>query len=248
MIRKENLEEIIYGILFVAGDGVDVSFIAEKLDEDIKVVKKAIDKLEEKLSGESGVHLIKFNNKIQLASNPKYAESISAVLNPIREKALTKATLETLSIVAYKQPITRLEVEEVRGVNSDYTIQYLIDNKMIEVVGKKDAVGKPLLFGTTDEFLKRFGLESLRGLPSYEELLDRIKTIYAESPIELFDKVEIEDRDGIVYDLNEEEQETIKIEEIDEKIKKAVENINFKLPVEEIPDFLKDEEDIVRVD
>ena len=71
------------------------------------------------------------------------------MLNPIRERALTKATLETLAIIAYKQPITRLEIEEVRGVNSDYTVQTLLDHNLIEVVGRKDAVGKPLLFGTT---------------------------------------------------------------------------------------------------
>lgn len=246
MLNTENLEDIIYGILFVAGDGVEISFIAEKLEEDINIVKKAVDRLEKRLSNQSGVHLIRFNNKIQLASNPAYAEEISSVLNPIREKALTKATLETLSIIAYRQPITRLEIEEVRGVNSDYTIQFLMDNKMIEVVGRKDAVGKPLLFGTTEEFLKRFGLKELSDLPDYEKLLDRIKIIYTENSSLLFDEFELKEELTIEY-ASESGGGAVSIEEIDEKIKKAVEGINFKLPVEEVPNFLKEEENLTRV-
>ncbi len=245
---EKNLEDIIYSILFVAGEGVDMSFIAEKLEVDVKKVKKSVDKLEERLSGESGVHLIRFNNKIQLASNPDDAEYISTVLNPIREKTLTRATLETLAIIAYKQPITRLEIEEVRGVNSDYTVQALLDHKMIEVIGKKDAVGRPLLFGTTEEFLKRFGLSGISQLPNNEELMDRIKTIYDDGVASdsLFDNYEIQSEEE-KFEKREEDREELKIEDIDDKIKKAMENVNFKIPdKEEIPDFLKNEDiDIV---
>ena len=126
------------------------------------------------------MHLIEYKNKIQLASNPNYASYISDVLNPIREKSLTRAALETLAIIAYKQPITKLEVEDIRRVNSDYAVQILVDQNMIEVVGRKDAVGKPLLFGTTESFLKRFNLKDINQLPDYEELLERIKTIRQE--------------------------------------------------------------------
>ena len=85
-----------------------------------------------------------------------------------------------MAIVAYKQPITKLEIEDIRRVNSDYAVQVLVDQNMIEVVGRKDAVGKPLMFGTTENFLKRFDIKELSDLPDYEELLDRIKTIRAE--------------------------------------------------------------------
>jgi len=94
--------------------------------------------------------------------------------NPI---TVTRAALETMAIVAYKQPITRLEIDEVRGVDSSYSIQILVDNNLIEVIGRKDTLGKPLLYGTTDEFLKRFELTDINHLPSYEELLDKIKVI-----------------------------------------------------------------------
>ncbi len=175
-----NLKEVLLSILFVAGDGIEKSFIAEKLDVEEKELNKAISQLKEELQGVSGIHLIEYKNKIQLASNPDYASYISDVLNPIREKSLTRAALETLAIIAYKQPITKLEIEDIRRVNSDYAVQILIDQNMIEVVGRKDAVGKPLLFGTTENFLKRFDIKDLSDLPDYEELLERIKTLRSE--------------------------------------------------------------------
>lgn len=175
-----NLKDVLYSILFVAGDGIEKSFIAEKLQVSQKELDKAIAVLKEELSGDKGVHLIEYKNKIQLASNPNYASYISDVLNPIREKSLTRAALETLAIIAYKQPITKLDVEDIRRVNSDYAVQILIDQNMIEVVGRKDAVGRPLLFGTTENFLKRFNLQNISDLPDYESLLERIKTIRAE--------------------------------------------------------------------
>ena len=175
-----NLKEVLLSILFVAGDGIEKSFIAEKLQVSQKELDKAISQLKQELDGDKGVHLIEYKNKIQLASNPNYASYISDVLNPIREKSLTRAALETLAIIAYKQPITKLEVEDIRRVNSDYAVQILVDQNMIEVVGRKDAVGKPLLFGTTESFLKRFNLKDINQLPDYEELLERIKTIRQE--------------------------------------------------------------------
>jgi len=91
-----------------------------------------------------------------------------------------------MAIVAYKQPITRLEIDEIRGVGSDYAIQILLQSNLIEVTGRKDTVGKPLLFGTTDQFLKRFELENIDNLPSYEELLEKIKVI--ETNFDLYDR------------------------------------------------------------
>lgn len=175
-----NLKEVVLSILFVAGDGIEKDFIIEKLNINKKDLDKAIEQLKETYCGESGIHIIEYKNKIQLSSNPNYANYISDVLNPIREKSLTRAALETLAIIVYKQPITKLEIEDIRRVNSDYAVQILIDQNMIEVVGRKDAVGKPLMFGTTENFLKRFDIKELSDLPDYEELLDRIKTIRAE--------------------------------------------------------------------
>lgn len=175
-----ELAEIIRATLFVAGEAIEKDFMAEKLGVTLKQTEKAIEELKSEISDKSGIQIIEFKNKIQLTSNPMFAEQIAEVLNPIREKALTKAALETLAIIAYKQPITRLEIEDIRRTGSDYAVNILLEHKLIEVVGRKDAVGKPLLYGTTDEFLKRFGLLDIDALPSYDDLLERIALIRQE--------------------------------------------------------------------
>lgn len=214
---NNSLKEVIKSILFIAGEGVESDVIIEKLEIDKKHFNKALDELKQEFSGDNGIHIIEYKNKIQLCSNPDYAEQISTVLNPIRERALTKAALETVAIIAYKQPITKLEIEEIRKINSaDYAIQVLLDNHMIEIVGRKDAVGKPYMFGTTDEFLKRFNLKDISELPDYEELLERIEVIKSET----YDNQLSSDGLYRSYDVPDEE---------------------------EIPEFLKDEKDIKKI-
>ncbi len=175
-----NLKQIIEAILFVSGDAVAYEDISDKLNMDIEEVKAAVEELKkDKEQSESGVQVVIFNNKAQLASNKQYVNEITEVLNPIRERALTRAVLEVCAIVAYKQPITRMEIEAIReSKNCDYAVNALLENNLIEVVGRKDTVGKPLQFGTTDTFLKKFGLTSIGDLPDYEELLDRIKVLH----------------------------------------------------------------------
>lgn len=180
-ILNKQLDEIITSILFISGQGVEVKYIAEKLSIKEDKINKAIERLKEKFSGESGIKLITYKGKVQLASNPDYADYVAEVLNPIREKQLTRATLETIAIICYKQPITKLEIEEIRGSNADYAMQILKDHNLIEVVGRKDAVGNPYLYGTTDEFLKRFEIENLNDLPDYDEILSRIEIIHNET-------------------------------------------------------------------
>ncbi len=177
---KYNLKEVVRAVLFVAGEGVEKEYLAEKLDVSMKELEKAVCDLENECSGENGLHLIRFKNKIQLASNPNFANYVSDVLSPVREKSLTRAALETLAIIAYKQPVTKLEIEDIRRVNCDYATQALLDQNMIEIVGRKDAVGRPLLFGTTEEFLKRFNIKDINELPDYDELMERIKVLHDE--------------------------------------------------------------------
>lgn len=214
----DKLDKIIESILFVAGDGVEYFDISDKLGVTVEEVEAAIEKLKaDHERVESGIQIITYNKKAQLCSNSNYAEQVSEVLNPIKEKALTKAVLETAAIIAYKQPITRLEIEEVRGVNSDYAINNLIENKLIEVVGRKDAIGKPLLFGTTDEFLKRFTLNSLEDLPDYEELLERIQVIKTPQNAGLFDYSHMpEDNDKLLEEQQSEEQNEEKSDVVDQ--------------------------------
>ena len=196
---EKNLPSIVEAIMFVAGNGVAIKDIAEKLKLEEQEVLDAVEILKQKYNEDSGIQIITYKNKIQFCTNPELADPISVVLNPIRERALTKTALETVAIIAYQQPITRLEIENIRGVSSDYAIQLLLTHNLIEVVGRKDVVGKPLLFGTTDEFLKRFELESLEQLPKYEELLEQIKVLYEgtdnESIYNEFEVVSLDEED-----------------------------------------------------
>ena len=176
MKNLEKLTNIIESIFFVSGTQVAVSDIAEKLEVSEKEINACVKSLQEKYSGESGIQILTFNKKLQFCSNPSYADQVSSVLNPIKEKELSKSMLEVAAIIAYKQPVTRIDLEEIRG-NSEYAVQKLLELGVIEPVGRKDAVGKPVLFGTTDKFLKRFQISSLDELPDYEELINKIQLV-----------------------------------------------------------------------
>ena len=237
MIEMKNLEKltnIIESILFVSGTQVALVDIKDKLEITDKELDDAIKKLSEKYSGDSGVHLLKFNKKIQFCSNPAYAEQVTSVLNPIKERELSRSMLEVAAIIAYKQPVTRIDLEELRG-NSEYAIQKLLELGMIEPVGRKDAVGRPVLFGTTDNFLKRFQISSLDELPDYEELINKIGLLHGN-----------DEQDEYLYKKDEYVEE-IAVTEVKDNDKNDTVEINedFDLPSldeEEIPDFLKGEE------
>ena len=190
------LSSQIEAVLFVSGKAVEEKFIKEKLNASDKQFTEAISELLAKFSGDSGIHLLRFNKKLQFATNPDYSKEIEAVLNPIKEKELTNAMLETLAIIAYKQPVTRIEVEEIRSVDCTYSVQNLMRLGLVEVVGRKETIGKPLLFATTDDFLKRFSISDISDLPDYETLLEKLQQIttsttsveVVEKP--MFDQVE----------------------------------------------------------
>lgn len=190
------LSNKIEAVLFISGKAIEESFIKEKLGASDKEFREAISELMAKFSGDSGIHLLRFNKKVQFATNPDYSKDVEAVLNPIKEKELTNAMLETLAIIAYKQPVTRIEVEEIRSVDCSYSVQNLVRLGLVEVVGRKETIGKPLLFATTDDFLKRFSISDVSDLPDYETLLEKLQEITSSSPsVEIvekpmFDKVE----------------------------------------------------------
>jgi len=198
-MELEKLDNILEALLFVSGEGLKIDDIMEHLELQRKEVNEAIKNLKKKYSEKSGIHIVTYNNKVQLCSNPDYTNEVAAVLNPVKEKELTNSTLETIAIIAYKQPVTRLEIENIRGVNSDYAVQMLLKHNLIEVVGRKDVIGKPLLFGTTDQFLKRFRIENLEQLPDYSTLIEQIRVIegaQVQSSASLYNEFEIADSES----------------------------------------------------
>ena len=234
MKSLEKLTNIIESILFVSGTQVAISDISEKLEVTDKEIIAAVKILQEKYKDDSGIQLLSFNKKLQFCSNPKYSEQVSSVLNPIKERELSKSMLEVAAIIAYKQPVTRIDLEEIRG-NSEYAVQKLLELGVIEPVGRKDAVGKPVLFGTTDKFLKRFQISSLDELPDYEDLINKIQLIHGDK----------NDSDYL-YSKDVYVDETAATESVDaSEVAQVDTNEEFNLPdisEEEIPDFLKGEE------
>lgn len=198
-----KLSSVIESILFVSGKEVEESFIKEKLEITDRQFNEAVSELLVKYDKDCGINLLRFNKKLQFASNPSNAKEVEAVLNPIKEKELTNAMLETLAIVAYKQPVTRLDIEDIRSKDCTYAVQTLMNLGLIQVVGRKETIGKPLLFGTTDDFLKRFSISEVSDLPDYETLYEKLQSLseavaapqtVVEKP--MFDKVVLPSVDG----------------------------------------------------
>ena len=160
----------IEAILFVAGDAVDTKDLARALGLEEKRIRKVLRELESEYDFQQrGFMLKRFGSKIHLATRPIYAEDVVRLLQPVQKQSLSQAVMETLAVVAYRQPVTRAEVEQIRGVKCDYSLQSLINKGLIQEVGRKDTVGRPILFGTTEEFLSRFGIENLDMLPPLPE-------------------------------------------------------------------------------
>ena len=240
----EKLTNIIEGILFAAGDAVEIEFLREKLNLSKRDIDEAIRQMEKKYSGVCGIRLLHFNHKLQLATNPDYKDTIATVLMPIREKEFTRTILECAAIVAYKQPITRGELENVRNVNSDYAITTLLSLDMITPCGRKDSPGRPVQYATTDNFLKRFKLKSLTDLPDYDEMMKKIAEINATEDTfsnYLYEKdVYNPDADP---DLLSNSEEQLSIDTQNDTASTPASNDDF-----EIPNFLGEEEDIIKIE
>lgn len=168
--QEGNLKGRIEAILFVAGEAVTVKELARAMQTEEKAVKAELNAIRDEYDyDQRGFLLKRFGDKVQLATRPLYAQDVLRLLQPVQQQSLSQAAMETLAVVAYKQPVTRAEVEQVRGVKCDYSLQSLINKGLIKETGRKDTIGRPILFGTTDEFLSHFGLEGLEYLPPLPE-------------------------------------------------------------------------------
>ena len=160
----------IEAILFVAGEAVSIKELARALQTEEKTVRAELNAIRDEYDyNQRGFLLKRFGDKVQLATRPLYSQDVLRLLQPVQQQSLSQAAMETLAVVAYKQPVTRAEVEQVRGVKCDYSLQSLMNKGLIREMGRKDTIGRPILFGTTDEFLSHFGLEGLEYLPPLPE-------------------------------------------------------------------------------
>ncbi len=166
-MKSQKLKAVIEGMLFLAGEeGLNVRQIAEVTEQPVDVVQIAIDELQADLKkARRGIQIIHIAGCYQLSTLPAHAVYYKRLADSPSRSSLSQAALETLSIIAYRQPITRVEIEEIRGVKSDRALYTLVNKDLIQEVGRAEAIGRPILYGTTKSFLNYFGLSGLRELP-----------------------------------------------------------------------------------
>ncbi len=168
-MEQNNLCSVIEAVLFVAGEPVEVEALQQALEVSEIELTGALNALESEYDlDKRGIRLLRFGGCVQLGTNPAYAPYVERLLQPIQRQSLSQAAMETLAVVAYKQPVTRSEIEAIRGVKCDYSVQSLTQKRLIVEVGRKDALGRPILYGTTDEFLRHFCISSLEELPQID--------------------------------------------------------------------------------
>lgn len=160
-----SLGDRIYALLFVTDSPLSSRSIAEVLEIDSETVERHLVDLGHGLAERGPLMLVRVAGGYQLVTKPEVADDISKLLKPQRQR-MSKSLMEVLAIIAYRQPITMAEIESVRGVQSDYGVRALLERRLIREVGRKRAPGRPLLYGTTQQFMHHFQLESLSELPS----------------------------------------------------------------------------------
>ena len=163
----KRLEGVIEAILFTMGDSVELSRIAAAIEHDEETTRKIIHNMMDKYKKrDRGVQIIELDGAFQMCTKPDMYEYLIRIAKQPKKYVLTDVQLETLSIIAYRQPITKIEIEKIRGVKSDHAVNKLVEYNLVCEVGRLDAPGRPILFGTTEEFLRRFSVHSLDELPS----------------------------------------------------------------------------------
>lgn len=165
-MERQKAEAVLEAILFTMGEAVEINRLASVLETDEKEVKELLAGMQERYEEENrGISLMWLEESVQLTTKAEHYEYLIKIAKTPRKMVLTDTVMETLSIIAYKQPVTRLEIERIRGVSCDHAINKLLEYDLITELGRLDAPGRPLLFGTTEQFLRCFGVRSLDELP-----------------------------------------------------------------------------------
>lgn len=183
-----NMEAAVEAVLFTMGTSVETSRLAAAIEQDVQTTRRLVRNMMDKYNAKDrGICIIELEDSFQMCTKKEYYDNLIRVVSQPKKHTLTDSALETLSIIAYKQPVTRLEVEQIRGVKSDYAVNKLLEYNLITELGRLDAPGRPILFGTTEEFLRSFGLSSVEDLPelSPEMIADFKLEAEQESQLEL---------------------------------------------------------------
>lgn len=168
-LKKNSLKSAIEALLFASGDPLSLQDLINHLEEKSKIIEIIIqDMIEEYENSNRGIKLICIKGSYQLVTKSENADYIQKLLKKNKRQSLSQASIESLAIVAYKQPITRIDIDEIRGVKSESAIQRLIERDLIKEIGRLEVPGRPILYGTTEEFLRQFELKDLQDLPSLD--------------------------------------------------------------------------------
>ncbi len=187
---RRKAEAALEAILFAMGDSVETEKLAAAIEQDAETTRKLLQHMSERYGEEDcGIELTELDGAWQLCTKKELYEYLIRIAKQPRKIVLTDVVMETLSIVAYKQPVTRIEIEKIRGVKSDHAVNRLVEYNLIKEVGRLDAPGRPILFGTTEEFLRHFGLHTLDDLPEIDTV--QMEDFKAEAEEEIEAKVEV---------------------------------------------------------
>lgn len=169
MMDRQMIKSALESMLFVWGDPLEAGAAAKVFEADEEYIMGCLKELQDDYEGRSGGIVIqRFGSSFQLCTREENRDFIEKLCNPVKERKLSKSALEVLAVIAYKQPVTRGEIEAIRGVRCTYVLEGLQQKGLIAEVGRSEAIGRPVLYGTTDLFLRHFGIESLSELPDIE--------------------------------------------------------------------------------
>lgn len=189
-LEINRLEGVIEAILFTMGDSVELGKIAAAIEHDESTTRKIIHCMMDKYAAQDrGVRILELDNSFQMCTKKEMYEYLIRIAKQPKKYVLTDVLLETLSIIAYKQPVTKLEVEKIRGVKSDHAVNKLVEYNLVCEMGRLDAPGRPLLFGTTEEFLRRFSVQSVDELPMMNQ--EQVETLKTEAEEEVQLKLDV---------------------------------------------------------
>lgn len=184
----KTVEAIIEGVLFAAGDAVKIEKLSDIAEVDTGTLVSIVNNISDRYEAEkSGIMIIRLEDSFQMCTRPEYNEYISRLKEPKKSQSLSNAAIEVLSVIAYRQPVTRSQIENIRGVSSDSLVSRLVERGLVKEVGRLDAPGRPILFSTTEEFLRCFNLSSLTELPDYSVIRESNENVDEEQIIKDLD-------------------------------------------------------------